>query len=52
MKNITSSAVNDTMKDLFNLAMKEWEDYTCLKFREKQSADQIFYAKYRTDKDG
>lgn len=45
-------AVSKEMKDVFNLAMKEWEDYTCLRFQEKQTLDTLFFMKYRTDNMG
>ena len=44
--------VGPEMKDLMNLAMREWEDYTCLRFEEKNSLDTLFYMKLRADNEG
>ena len=40
------------MKELFNLAMKEWEDYTCISFARKDSPERLTFLKYRTDHEG
>ena len=46
------AAVSPQMKELFNLAMKEWEDYTCISFQRKDSAERLTFLKYRTDHEG
>lgn len=40
------------MKELFNLAMKEWEDHSCLVFQKKEGPERLTFLKLRTDNDG
>ena len=44
--------VTTYMMDLINLAMKEWEDHTCLQFRLRQSVNEMFFLRFRSDHPG
>ena len=49
---IFDPSVSRQMKDLINLAMKEWEDHSCVQFRHRSSVRQIFYVRFRSDRPG